>query len=59
MLTLKLFFLKQYQTPENFFKGSIRKQLIHQIFDSLVNELHVMEDSPESSIRQQIDITKT
>lgn len=37
---------------ENFFKGGIKKQLIHEIFDISVNEVHVKEDSSGSNFSQ-------
>lgn len=51
VLTLKLF-QKAVLNAGEFFKGGIKKQLIHEIFDISVNEVHVKKDSSGSNFSQ-------
>lgn len=48
----KTIFQKAVSNAGEFFKGGIKKQLIHEIFDISVNKLHVKKDSSESNFSQ-------
>lgn len=51
VLTLKLF-QKAVSNAGEFFKGGVKKQLIHEVFDTSVSEVHVKKDSSGSHFSQ-------
>lgn len=48
----KAIFQKAVSNAREFFKGGIKKQLIHEIFDISLNKLYVKKDSSESNFSQ-------
>lgn len=48
----KTIFQNAVSDAGEFFKGGIKKQLMHEIFDISVNKLHVKKDNSESNFSQ-------